>query len=144
MEMKSAIRIILLSFIGTTAVFAQSAADDVAAGQRVGEATRLGTDEAYHSMDSMLADKKWDTFEFYVVSQRGKEITLMFSFRGKYVFFTADCDTGCGSNMMPPEGRWTYATLERKSKGFWLNTKPAENKHKWTYWNITSLSILEK
>ena len=37
-----------------------------------------------------------------------------------------------------------HATLERKRKGFWLNTKPAENKHKWTYWNITSLSVPEK
>jgi hypothetical protein len=144
--MKTAARITMLllglGFASTT--FGQSATDDVAAGQRVGQSTKLGTSEAYHTMDSMLADKKWETFKFYVVNQRGKEITLMYSLQGEYVFFTADCDTGCASNMMPPEGIWAYATLERKSKGFWLYTKPAENKHKWTYWNITSLSSLEK
>ena len=140
--MKLVISVILLGLLGATA-FGHSAADDVAASQRIGQATRLGSDEAYRTMEGMLGNKKYDTFNFYVVSQRGKEITLMFLVQGKYTFFTADCDTGCGSNMMPPEGKWAYATLERKNKSaFWLYTKPAENKHKWTYWNVTSLSVL--
>jgi hypothetical protein len=139
---KVALGIMLLGLSCAT-TFGQSAADDVAASQRVGQAVRLGNDDAYRTMEGMIGNKKYDTFNFYVVSQRGKEITLMYQLNEKYTFFTADCDTGCGSNMMPPEGRWAYATLERKNKNaFWLYTKPAESKHKWTYWNVTSLSVL--
>lgn len=110
----------------------------------MGQATKLEIADANRILDGLLEGKKEETFSFYVVSQRGKELTLMYTFKDhddwRHIFIMADCDTGCGSNMMPPEGRWAYGTLARKKNGFWLFTRSADVKHISTYWNIAGLS----
>lgn len=140
-------RRLMLLFLLAMPAFAQTIEDEAAAAQHIAEASKLSSSEVTDTLSTLLGNEKDRTYTFYVVSQRGKELTLMNTVQGNsgawiHLFITADCDTACKANMMPPEGQRIYATLERKHNGFWIFTKPAERKFKWTYWNVTSMSIL--
>jgi hypothetical protein len=154
--MKRAAIALLLGLLLAGAASAQSA-KELEDYIRDGSVVELRPDNAADVLNAALADKKRDTFEWFVVSLNEKSLVVGidcsdlhacgkadksgWTYHGIF-WIKATCENGCDSHRFPPEQVWCYATLERQRRGFELYISVPERvggKPKLSWWKVSSV-----